>query len=253
MHLHCPTGLCNNGEADEICRGAEGRLTISYFEDDIDEDANTEITKAVTDLLEDNADAIIDLVDEIEGLRFPRVSHSRNDILPSRPPILKTGWMIAPFVAGCMLLIYGAFIMVRDRRKRNLPNSKYKHLEIDEMNDGLFDENDNLRSDSMVAFPIPSKKWNDISVPNEDDNFLGDDEVLFNRQASVDDEFAMPEAYVVEDRDIDLRKMDDDAFNREALSRSEFMIPTVEDYDDEVEHPNEEVEHLNVGVTNVSL
>jgi hypothetical protein len=78
--------VCDGSTEGENCRGAEGTLQVIY----VGEDGDNEVTQAVTDVLNDNADHISGLVDEFESIElsieFRGVSTARRaSISPPRP------------------------------------------------------------------------------------------------------------------------------------------------------------------------
>ena len=182
--------MCETSAEGENCRGAEGTLQVIY----VGEDEDDEVTQAVTAMLNDNADHISGLVDEFESIVFSGVSTSAS-ILPPRP-LLLSSWLVAPFVAGCMLIMYGTFVLVRDRKKGK--GVVYKHVE-DGMNEGLFDFDDKLRSDSNIHFPIPTQKWDNVQAPDDDD---------------------------------DGHRSESEDYNRKSLSKGTFVMPTVHDHEE---------------------
>ena len=167
---------------------------MSYYGGDNDEDA----VEAVTELLNDNAEEISGLVDEFESVEFRMVSSKQATILRPNGSSLPS-WLIPFFVAGGALVIYGAVILVYDKKRKEVV---YDQVENDDMNVGLFDSDDKLRSDSNVDFPIPSQKWNNIRVPFEDESI---------------------EEYLEESEDV----------NRDRLSKHSFVLPSINHHRDD--------------------
>jgi Uncharacterized bacitracin resistance protein len=175
LHIHV-SGACT--DTDVNCRGAEGRINI-YYESEGDDQAAAKraVTLAVTDLLNENADSIASYVDVVEKLQFLKVDSNRSAIVPPQP-ISQTGWMIFPLLAGIMLIIYGVFIIIRERRSKS-----YRNVEDDRMDECLFGD-DKMRSDSNVKFPIPVKHtWSKVEVVSEDENDTLFHDELFNRES----------------------------------------------------------------------
>jgi hypothetical protein len=118
-------------------------------------------------------------VDVVEKLQFLKVDTNRSAIVPPGPATTQTAWMVFPLLAGIMLIIYGIFIIIRERRSKSYRNVVEYY--DDYMNECLFGE-DKLRSDSNVKFPIPVKHtWSKVEVVSVDEN--DNDDELFNREA----------------------------------------------------------------------
>jgi hypothetical protein len=185
---------CEDSSDGENCRGAAGSLQVSYYGGDNDDD----VVETVTELLNDNAEEVSSLVDEFESVEFRMVSSKQASILRPNGSSLPS-WLIPFFAAGCALVIYGAFVLVYDKKRKEVV---YDQVENDDMNEGLFDPDDKLRSDSNVDFPISSQNWNDIRLPFEDESV---------------------EKYLEESEDI----------NRDRLSKRSFVMPSINHHRDD--------------------
>ena len=176
-------GICDDSSEGENCRGATASLQVSYTGDDSDE----KVAEAVNVMLDDNADQISSIVNEFESVEFRMVSSMEASILPRRS-LLSAAWLIPFFAAGCALVIYGAFVLFRDKKGKETKDVTYVHVE-DETKADLFETNDKLRSDNAVQFPIQSQKWSGIQFPV---NNYQDDTIQYNSESLAQKSFVIP-------------------------------------------------------------
>ena len=182
--------LCDAG--DDNCRGAEGRLKV-YFESTGDDRiaAKRTVTTTIRSMLQESAASIAENIDEVEKLEFEYVDTNRSKILPPRK-IIKSGWVIFPFVACSMLIVYGLLIIVRERSMmvyRNVDNR-------------LFAQDNKLRSDDIdIPESLEKKQWDSVQIIYDD----GDNDDAFNREslARCEQQFQMPSTDEFEDSQMD--------------------------------------------------
>jgi len=165
-----------------------------YFESSGD-DKNADkaaVTSSISTMLSESAKEIASYIEEVEELQFMAVSSNRSEILPPRS-IAQSGWVVFPVIAATMLIIYGAMIIIREKR-----TTLYKNLDEDEMKGGLFAPDDKVRSDDGHFPTIVEMKWENVQVVYDDG--------------------------VVEDHE---------TYNRESLSRAatQFQMPTADQID----------------------
>ncbi|GFH48201.1 predicted protein [Chaetoceros tenuissimus] len=162
---------------DENCMGGEGRIGMAYETDGDNRNLDiSAITIYTLQILQENNETLAAYIPDLEELYFVSSATSRNAIIPQIT--VQSGWVLFPLIAGIMLTIYGAFVILREKF-----SPRYQNVEEDSsVNCGLFAPNDKLRSDDDFDLPPSTNiNWDKVEIIVDDGILEVHDE--FNRNS----------------------------------------------------------------------
>lgn len=175
IRLRYSSAFCSSQE--ENCMGGEGRISMAYDTDGDNRNLDiSAITIYTLQILQENNETLAEYIPDLEELYFVSSATSRSAIIPQIT--VQSGWVLFPLIAGIMLTVYGAFVILREKF-----SPSYQNVEEDSsVNCGLFAPNDNLRSDDDFDLPPSTKiNWDKVEIIVDDGILEVHDE--FNRNS----------------------------------------------------------------------
>ena len=106
-----------------------------------------EVERLVTKLLQSKAEAISEMMEDVDSLEFVIITQDQNAIKSSRSDS-KLAWIITPLIVATLLILTGVFVIMRDQLSHS-----YMHLD-DGMDQGIFGLDQKVQSDADIKFPI---------------------------------------------------------------------------------------------------